>query len=231
MPKILLMVSMGILALLMGSCQFLPGLNNSQTQTPKPEKPNASPSPSEPEAQDSEVRVEPEKPKNSTVASGLIPPTNPDKRRKTIVQGRQDPFAQIPVEPEVKVDLKPREPESPTQIPAPQPPIIQPPGPPEPDLARNIVVSGIIEIGGVTQLIVKAPNERFSRYVQPGQYISNGQVLVKRIERNQSLTPIVVLEQFGIEVFKEVGEKPEEVPSEESEAATAFVPSSLRKGV
>ena len=80
---------------------------------------------------------------------------------------------------------------------------------PQPVLAQQVSVTGVIQVNGVTQAIIKAPNEKFSRYVKAGQYISNGEVLVKRIEVNSGPTPVIVLEQFGKEVSKRVGEKPE----------------------
>jgi len=86
-----------------------------------------------------------------------------------------------------------------------------PPAPPEqlaPQLAQNVTVMGVIQIGEVTQAIVQVPNEATSRYVQVGQRLSNGQVLVKRIEMNEGAEPLVILEQYGVEVAKGVGEEP-----------------------
>ena len=86
-----------------------------------------------------------------------------------------------------------------------------PPAPPaqlEPQLAQNVTVMGVIQIGEVTQAIVQVPNEATSRYVQVGQRLSNGQVLVKRIEMNEGAEPLVILEQYGVEVAKAVGEEP-----------------------
>ena len=78
---------------------------------------------------------------------------------------------------------------------------------PEPTLAREIEVTGVAELGGVPMAIVKVPNEP-SRYVREGQRLANGQVLVKRIEMNRGPNPVVVLEQYGIEVARGVGEAP-----------------------
>jgi hypothetical protein len=63
-------------------------------------------------------------------------------------------------------------------------------------------------VGNEPQAIVKAPNEVTSRYVKVGQRLSNGQVLVKRIEMGEGSEPIVVLEENGVEVSKLVGERP-----------------------
>lgn len=78
---------------------------------------------------------------------------------------------------------------------------------PEPTLAQAVEVSGVIVVGGVPQAIVKAPNESTSRYVGAGQRLSNGQILVKRIEMNSGSDPVVILEQNGVEVPRGVGEK------------------------
>ena len=87
-------------------------------------------------------------------------------------------------------------------------PPVAPPPPQEPDLASNVAVTGVIQIGEEPQAIVQVPNEGTSRYVRVGQRLSNGQVLVKRIEMNEGSDPIVILEQYGIEVARVVGEKP-----------------------
>ena len=81
------------------------------------------------------------------------------------------------------------------------------PTPPSTTLASGVEVSGIVYVGGVAQAIIKAPNEQTSRYVRVGQRLSDGQVLVKRIEMNSGSEPIVVLEQNGVEVPKAVGEQ------------------------
>lgn len=76
---------------------------------------------------------------------------------------------------------------------------------PEATLAKAVEVTGVIVVGGVPQAIVQAPNEASSRYVQAGQRLSNGQILVKRIEVNGGSDPVVILEQNGVEVAKTVG--------------------------
>lgn len=76
---------------------------------------------------------------------------------------------------------------------------------PDPTLAKAVEVTGVVQVGSSVQAIVKAPDEPTSRYVTVGQRLSNGQVLVKRIEVNGS-EPIVILEQSGVEVARAVGE-------------------------
>jgi hypothetical protein len=74
-------------------------------------------------------------------------------------------------------------------------------------MARAVKVMGVIQIGNTAHAIVQAPNEPTSRYVRVGQRLSNGEVLVKRIEMNRGAEePVVVLEQFGIEVPIAVGQ-------------------------
>ncbi|MGC1396708.1 MAG: hypothetical protein WA828_20805 [Coleofasciculaceae cyanobacterium] len=83
----------------------------------------------------------------------------------------------------------------------------------EPTLAQTIEVTGVIEAGGIQSAIVKVPNEP-ARYVREGERLSNGQVLVKRIEVNSGPTPTVILEQFGQEVARQVGDKPSGTPGQ-----------------
>jgi hypothetical protein len=76
---------------------------------------------------------------------------------------------------------------------------------PQPELARLVFVSGVVLVGREPQAIIKVPNEPTSRYVQAGDRLSNG-LLVKRIEMNEGSEPVVIFEQFGIEVARMVGE-------------------------
>ncbi|MBD2447857.1 hypothetical protein H6G76_11845 [Nostoc sp. FACHB-152] len=75
----------------------------------------------------------------------------------------------------------------------------------QPDLAKAVVVTGVVLIGSEPQAIIQIPNEPSSRYVQAGQRLANG-LLVKRIEMNEGSNPVVILEQYGIEVARMVGE-------------------------
>ena len=83
-----------------------------------------------------------------------------------------------------------------------------PPPPPDTTIADGIEVSGVVQVGSQKQIIVKVPREATSRYVTVGQRLANGQVLVKRVDLKMGADPIVVFEQSGVEVFKEVGSKP-----------------------
>lgn len=97
-----------------------------------------------------------------------------------------------------------------------------PPPPLQPDLARTVAITGVIQVGSEPQAIIKVPNEATSRYVRVGQRLANGQVLVKRIEINEGADPIVILEQYGIEVSRAVGEEP--VNSAQAATPAAAIP-------
>jgi hypothetical protein len=80
------------------------------------------------------------------------------------------------------------------------------PGSMQPTLARTVGVSGVIQVDGKMQVIVKLPNESFSRYVDVGDRIYDGKITVKRVEGEQTLSPIVILEELGVEVSRRVGD-------------------------
>ena len=124
-----------------------------------------------------------------------------------------EPIAQIPASAQTP-RVVPELPELPTPIgPAqlPPPPVAQvpqaPPPPPPPDtkLADATEVTGVIQVGNQIQIIAKAPNEPSSRYIKVGQKIANGEVTVKRVEKEDG-EPIVILEQNGVEVRKTIGQ-------------------------
>lgn len=161
-----------------------------------------------------------------TSTAGLIQSTNANQRTNQVQQGRSDPFAGLFAIPKPVVTVKPRKvvirriPKPPV-VPPPLPkpvvvkpkpvPIPQPPAPiapPQPDLARSVTVLGVVEVGNQLQAIVKVPTEATSRYITQGQRLSDGQVLVKRIELSPGAEPVVILEQNGIEVTRAVGEEP-----------------------
>jgi len=76
---------------------------------------------------------------------------------------------------------------------------------PAPNQARSVMVTGVVSTGDVPAAIVKASDESVARTVRTGDRLSNGNVLVKAIYAQQS-EPAVVLEQYGTEVVREVGE-------------------------
>ncbi|MEM9771001.1 MAG: hypothetical protein AAF889_05290 [Cyanobacteria bacterium P01_D01_bin.73] len=82
-----------------------------------------------------------------------------------------------------------------------------PAGPPAPSGAQGVRVTGVVQIGNDYKIVVEVPGERTARYVSVGDRLT-GDVLVKRVELDDLLDPIVVLEQYGQEVLKPVGEEP-----------------------
>lgn len=228
MNKAILLILTGTLALLTQSCSFFADFADSRqeldetVQSPGEIEASQQAENQELEAEfaDLEEEVEP-----TQEIVNLIPATNPDVRVRSIIRGRNDPFSVVTLNPRIKIEPKekpaspptvptintePSQPEQPTNqdnnpnadLPQPEPPV-------EPTLAQNVVVSGLYEANGRTRLIVQAPEESTSRYVEVGEYLSNGQVLVKRIVKNQLSLPSVILEQSGIEVSKTIGETSE----------------------
>ena len=170
---------------------------------------------------------------------GLIAATNPDVRARLVERGRNDPFSVISIPSRIKVEEQEKEDEdededivainrnnrpdrTPSRIEEPvrrnseptlpsnfEPNLPELP-PLDPTLAQNVQILGLYEPpNGTTKLIVQAPEETNSRYVEVGQYLSNGAVLVKSIDRGHYPYPQVILEQSGIEVYKEIGEDSE----------------------
>ncbi len=72
-------------------------------------------------------------------------------------------------------------------------------------LADAIEITGVIQVGGKVTAIVQSPTESTARYVQPGEYLANGSVLLKRIIMSKSGEPTIVLQQNGVEVTKSIG--------------------------
>jgi hypothetical protein len=234
MKKSLSILSIAAIALFLGSCSS--SKPPQATQTPPPPS-NPAPNPSETQ------KEQPKTSQNRASVSGLIPSTNPEQRRQKIAQGRKDPFAFVPVQPQIKIQpLPPQTPSGSNPSGPPSPSgstpsglpssTTEPPLPPQPELAKAVTVTGLIDIGGLPQIIVKAPGEKASRYVQVGDYLSNGQVLVKRIENYQSPKPVVVLEELGQEVYKEVGDGLAQGPSQSQPRPekTALLPDSQEGG-
>lgn len=82
-------------------------------------------------------------------------------------------------------------------------PVPAPIAPPVPAI-RAIEVSGVVQVGGQTSIIVQEPNGTSSRSARVGDRLANGQVLVKRIDVSSGYDPVVVLEQNGVEVTHSV---------------------------
>ncbi|ACK68719.1 conserved hypothetical protein [Gloeothece citriformis PCC 7424] len=110
------------------------------------------------------------------------------------------------------------------QPPVPQAPVAPPP-PPQPTEAEGVLVSGVVGLPTRPIAIIKAPGERVERTVTPGSFIANGQVLVKAIYADSD-NPIVILEQYGIEVAKKVGEAPVQANAPETPQESETPPNS-----
>jgi hypothetical protein len=72
-------------------------------------------------------------------------------------------------------------------------------------LADEVEVTGVIQAGGRVMAIVKAPEESTARYVNSGDTLSGGRVIVREIRVGQAGQPTVVLEQNGQRVTKSIG--------------------------
>ncbi|MEL6441741.1 MAG: hypothetical protein AAFQ80_21115 [Cyanobacteria bacterium J06621_8] len=160
--------------------------------------------------------------------TGLIPATDPDVRVRNSVRGRNDPFAIVSLDPQIEIE--PEEPQF--LIPLSEEELSslgddeldESELVPVPSLAQEVIISGLYEADGKIRLIVQAPDEDTSRYVEVGEYLSNGQVLVKRIEQDSFSSPIIILEELGIEVAKSIGET---VEAEDDEESISSLPSVL----
>ena len=230
MNKAILLILIGTLALLSEGCSRSTESGKElegNTVKPIPVQAEATPQPESEEFADLEAETEP-----TEEVAGLIPATNPDVRVRSSVRGRKDPFSVVTLNPRIEIEeieeTKPdntsanrnsspnRNQNSATQAARPEPNLPAPP-PARPTLAQEVMITGLYQANGVTKLIVQAPEESNSRYVEVGEYLSNGQVLVKNIDTSQS-PPVVILEQAGIEVAKAIGEDSEE------EAELSFLP-------
>lgn len=155
--------------------------------------------------------------------AGLIPTTDADTRVRNIVRGRHDPFSVVSLVPKIEIE------EEEVDLPRPtnrdngndrrnshvsqrlddNQSLSNPIDQFRTELAQQVIISGLYESNGQTKLIVRAPEEDNSRYVEVGQYLSNGQVLVKSIDLNHFPTPLVILEQSGVEISRAIGESPD----------------------
>jgi type II secretory pathway component PulC len=229
MNKVLLSILVGTLTISIQGCSLFSNVSDLKEKSeenlidPTKTAVNNTSDKSENKTEELAAETTEEKPDPNPKVSGLIPATNPDLRVRSSIRGRQDPFAIISVKPKIEiikkdspvVEEKPFSrsvslPSIPTlnrSTPASPIPTSQPPA--QATLANGVVISGLIKVNGEVKIIVTAPEETSSRYVGVGQYLSNGQILVKRIEADRQ-TPLVILEESGIEVAKSVGEKSSE---------------------
>ncbi|WP_339390250.1 hypothetical protein [Crocosphaera watsonii] len=232
--KVPSMLLLSYIALTLGGCGLFQGSEDS-SQEPPAVQPTQPPEEKPPEPKAFEETPPPSTPQ-PPAAGGLIPSTPPNERRKEIQPGRDNPFAAIPVKPVIRektgtgatnvadpaklcqlegVKTPPTTvAQAPsTNTPAPGsdvelPPLLDPVLP-IPNEARAVVVSGIMQLDGTPVAIVKAPNENVARQVTVGASLSNGQITVKAINVTGQ-KPYIVLEQYGLEIPRGVGEAAEE---------------------
>lgn len=226
MNKVVLLTLIGTLALTTQGCSFFSSFADSRQDlaenTPKsiPVETDTTKAQLEAAEDFADLELEQSETESLPEIAGLIPATDPEVRVRSSIRGRIDPYSVVALNPRIKIKEEAKQ----VKKEAAKPPktiasspqkvsydysnqdVSAPPEPPEPTLARNVVVSGLYEAKGKIRLIVKVPEESSSRYVEVGQYLSNGQVLVKRIDRNRYSSPKVILEQSGVEVAKTIGE-------------------------
>ncbi len=70
-------------------------------------------------------------------------------------------------------------------------------------LADQVEITGVVQVGDRVMAIAKAPEETSARYVNTGDRLSSGRVIVREIRTGGS--PVVVLEQNGQKVVKSIG--------------------------
>ncbi len=73
------------------------------------------------------------------------------------------------------------------------------------NLAEAIEITGVVQTTGKWVAIVKIPGDS-GRYVQVGETLAGGQVLLKKIVIGKSGEPRVILQENGVEVMKSIGE-------------------------
>jgi len=247
----------GILTLWLGGCAFFSGGSDTATEpSPDTTVETIEPSPTDGTVA-TQPFSEPPVVDGQTAPAGTLPPdligsTDSNQRVQGIQRNRPDPFALLPTSPVIQTpptqtpSTAPGAGQGGTRLPnvptggqterpgtlAPIPELVPsrpaPPPRPQADLARLVKVTGVVQIGNTVHAIISAPNEPSSRYVRVGQRLSNGQILVKRIEVNSGSEPIVVLEQNGIEVVRAVGEGG---PPEQPTAAAIASPQVVAVGV
>ena len=83
------------------------------------------------------------------------------------------------------------------------PTFVAPPSPTA--LADGVEITGVVQAGDRVMAIIKAPEESTARYVNSGDTLAGGRVIVREIRVGQAGQPTVVLEQNGQRVTKSIG--------------------------
>ena len=225
MKKLPLILSVGSVALLLVGCPASDQANQSPPITQETPTPSPSPPAAQPPAFSGAVQpaTEPATPR----VAGLIPATDPDQKRAEINPGRSDPFAILPLQPNITITKEEKPPaRTPAATGAPAPggnrsaaapapggnratprrPIVKVPSPPPPPTeAAAVQVLGIIRLPTSPMAIVKAPGEATERRVIPGSSLSNGLILVKAINTAPD-NPYIVLQQRGQTITRRLGD-------------------------
>ena len=228
MNKALLLILVGTLATLTNGCSYIAEFTEARKEIEQQTNPipvQVKTAENTPEAEvftDLEESEEPEQVEPAPEV-GLIAATDPNVRARLAERGRNDPFSVISIPSQIEVEFEESEEDledtlamdDDDDFDSMDEPIRRnsvpdlPELPPvDPTLAQNVQILGLYEPpNGTTKLIVQAPEESNSRYVEVGDYLSNGEVLVKSIDRFNYPYPQVVLEESGVEVYKEIGEE------------------------
>lgn len=237
--KVPSMLLLSYIALTLGGCGLFQGSQEPSEESPVAESPQPPETSEEKPGEVFEETTPTPTPPQVSATEGLIPSTTPSERRKNIQTGRDNPFSVIPIQPVVRqttgsngstqnvaqngvsqpeklCTLEQRPIATVAQAPGTGTPVsdigpapLLAPVLPIPNEARGVVVSGVMQLNGTPVAIVKAPNENVARQVRVGGSLSNGQVKVKAINAS-SQRPYIVLEQYGLEIPRGVGEPAEE---------------------
>jgi len=157
---------------------------------------------------------------------GMIPTSDSNASLMPVaVSSTRDPFAATTIPADLKVTIQPTIPKPIAVKPLiDKPPVISPPtiryspiaplpvfpmrSPvppiPHPPLASAIILTGVIQTGSQLSAIVQDADGS-SRYVQAGETLANGQVVIKKINLNSAGNPSIVLLENRIELIKRVG--------------------------
>jgi hypothetical protein len=71
------------------------------------------------------------------------------------------------------------------------------------NLAEQVEITGVIQVGDRIMAIAKAPEETSARYINSGDVLSSGRIIVREIRAGNS--PTVILEQNGQRIVKSIG--------------------------
>ncbi len=71
------------------------------------------------------------------------------------------------------------------------------------NLAEQVEITGVIQVGDRIMAIAKAPEETSARYINSGDVLSGGRVIVREIRAGNA--PTVILEQNGQRIVKSIG--------------------------